>query len=378
MTQSLFKDADAIVRPWVKCGLDGFPGGGKSTTAAYIAAGIYKSFGVTAPIYIIDNERSSKFLLPLFKAEGIKVKVLESNSIDIMGQAIEEVETAEGILLIDSLTNISEWVVRQHLKEAKRKRLEMQDHGIINSLWRERFEFPFVLANCHIVFTGRATNDWGNEEVTDDHGEVKRGFYLKGPKMQGQKDTLYAPDFAIYMERIEKIGGVVVKKRGKRGGTTGGTATKEIYREATVIKDRSRLCDGKTFRDPTWKDLAPMFEFLKSMPTGQPNTVEGPPLDLFGDDDDRRGFYKRRDVAVEELDGILTNALPGMTAKEKKARQDCLQAVFGTYSKTKIEGMQPERLEESLPLVREWLANLAGALNPASNGGAEFPAELIG
>jgi len=362
--QSLFKPADSIVRPWIKCALDGFPGSGKSTTAALITAGIHKAFAVKGPIYIVDNERSSKFLIPLFRKEGLKAEVVESDSLDVMADAIREVECAGGILFIDSLTNISDRLIRDHLKSVKRKVMEIQDHPIINAAWRERFEFPFVLADCHIVFTGRATNDWGNEEQVDPVTQkTKRGFFLKGQKMMGQKDTLYAPDFVMYMERIEKIG---LKK-------------KEVWREATVIKDRSRLCDGKTYKNPTWKMLAPMFEYLLSMPAGTPNAIEGEPTDLFGDDKNAYAYYKRRDVAVEELDGILTNALPGMTAKEKKARQDCLMAIFGTYSKTKIEGMQPERLEEAIPQVREWLLTFARALNPAmvasSNGdGAELAA----
>jgi hypothetical protein len=303
----------------------------------------------------------------MFTKEGLKAEVVESDSLDVMVAAIKEVESAGGILLIDSLTNISERLVRDYLSSlpVPRKKMEIQDHPIVNAAWRTQFEFPFVLANCHIVFTGRATNEWGNEEQTDEiSGQKKRGFYLKGQKMMGQKDTLYAPDFVMYMERIEKIG----------------ARKKEIYREATVIKDRSRLCDGKTYKNPTWKMLSPMFEYLLSMPAGVANTIEGEPLDLFGPDENRYAYYKRRDVAIEELDGILTNALPGMTAKEKKARQDCLQAIFGTYSKTKIEGMQPEQLEDALPLVRAWLANLAQSLNPAaagSNGAGEFPQELI-
>jgi hypothetical protein len=363
---SLFKPADSIVRPWVKCALDGFPGSGKSTTAALITAGVHKAFGVNGPIYILDNERSSKFLLALFAKEGVKAEVVESDSLDVMAEAIREVESVGGILLIDSLTNISERLVRDYLSTlpTPRKKMEMQDHPIVNAAWRTSFEFPFVLANCHIVFTGRATNEWANEEQTDElSGEKKRGFYLKGQKMMGQKDTLYAPDFVLYMERQERLG-----VSGK----------KKVWREATVIKDRSRVLDGRTLRNPTWKSLAPMFKFLQSMPAGQPNTIEGEPLDLFGPDANRYAYYKRRDVAIEELDGILSNALPGQTAKEKKARSECLMAVFGTYSKTKIEGMQPERLEDALPQVRDWLRAFAQSLNPAANpnGGAES-AELV-
>lgn len=342
---SIFKPADSMVRPRVKLSLDGFPGSGKSHTATECAIGIFKAWKVKGPMFIVDNEKASKFLIPMLASHKIKAEVVETDSIDVVLKAIREVESKDGLLLIDSVTNVHSRLVRDHLGSLKnpRKTLEIQDRPLINEAWTTQFEQPFVNANCHIIFTGRAATDWGNgEEIDERTGKVKRTFFAKGVKMAGAKDTLYAPDFAIYMERQEVLEG----------------KDKKVWREATIIKDRSRILDGKTFRNPTYADLGSMFEFLLSMPEGVPNVVEGDPRNVFGEDENRQAFFKRRDVALETLEGMLTSALPGQTAKEKKARVDCVYSAYGTASKTKIEGMTPEQIEEGLPRVRAWLESL--------------------
>jgi len=353
ITDSIFKDvSDSMIRPWLKCALDGFPGSGKSHTAILIAIGIYKAWKHQGPIYVFDNEKAAKFLVPMMAKEGIKTRVVEGDQLDVLQAAIKEVERDGGLLLIDSLTKVYDRTVKDYLATSRtvRKQLEIQDRPIINEAWRTNFEDVFINANCHIIFTGRATVEWGNGSEVDEHsGKTKRTFFAKGVKMMGQKDTMYAPDFAIYMERQERL-----LESGK----------KKTWREATILKDRANLLDGKTFNNPTYKDFSKMFEFLLTKPPGLAWAVEGNPTDIFGENsDDTSAFFKRRDIALEELDGVLSEALPGQTAKEKKARSACLQAIFDTYSKTKIQGMRPDVIEEALPRVRQWLQELADSEN---------------
>jgi hypothetical protein len=329
ITQSIFKDATAMVRPWVKLGLDGFPGSGKSHTAILIAIGIYKAWKHEGPVYIFDNEKAAKFLQPMMAKEKIQTRVVEGDQLDVLKAAIAEVESAGGLLLIDSLTKVYDRTVRDYLGTSKtvRKTLEIQDRPIVNEAWRTNFEDVFINAECHIIFTGRATIEWGNNEETDDHtGKKKRGFFQKGVKMMGQKDTMYAPDFAIYMERQERL-----LESGK----------KKTWREATIIKDRSNLLDGQTFNNPTYKNLSKMFEFLLSRPAGEPHVVEGNPRDVFGDGDDSGAFFRERTILTEEILGEFLRLYPGQTAVEKKCRAELMQRFFGTRSWTKISEATP-------------------------------------
>jgi hypothetical protein len=55
---------------------------------------------------------------------------------------------------------------------------------------------------------------------------------------------------------------------------------------------------------------------------------------------------------------LLSRALPGQKAEEKKARLDCLVAVYGSASKTFIESLRSTEIEDGLPAVREWLMRL--------------------
>ena len=346
---SIFKEVDSGL--WVKCGIDGFQGGGKSHTMVEIAIGIYQKSGLTGPVYLCDTEKQAKFTRPHLAKHGIRLTVVESQDLDVLQRAIAEVARAGGVLLIDSATKISRKLEADYKKNNNRTSIEIQDRPILNAAWEQGFEDPFVEAECHVLFTGRAAIDWGNEEIEDKKtGKIKRGFYAKGVKMAGHKETLFAPDYVIYMERQERL---------LTEGRKGKASEKEVWREATILKDRSTLLDGKTLRNPTFKDFEPMFDFLRGLKQGQGNQVAGDPRNIFGDDDGLRAFFKRRDIALEQLDGMLGRALPGQKAEEKQARLDCLKAVFGTYSKTAIEGLRPELIEESLPRVEAWLNDLA-------------------
>lgn len=348
---SIFTKLNGMISPWIKIGIDGLQGSGKSLTAAYMALGIYRAFKVKGPVLIYDNEKSAQFLYQMFRKESIEIEVVESASLDVLQQAIKEAERLKTILLIDTLTKVHSKLVLDYLAPFRRKAMEIQDRPIINSVWETGFADIYRPANAHIIFTGRAATDWANEDITDEAtGRTKRSFYAKGMKMRGHAETLYEPDYTIYMERCERLIGLKAKR--------GATNEKEVWREATILKDRSQLLDGQTFRNPTYQMLAPMFEYLLSDEPIAPNVVEGNPTNIFGDDENTRAFFKRRDVALEELDGLLTRALPGQKAEEKQARTQCLVDTYGTASKTKIEGLRPEDIEAGLPLVREWLQKL--------------------
>jgi hypothetical protein len=64
--------------------------------------------------------------------------------------------------------------------------------------------------------------------------------------MKVEGETAYEPDMLILMERYEEVLG----------------RQKRVWREATIVKDRSTVLDGKTFEDPTFEDFAPAIRVM--------------------------------------------------------------------------------------------------------------------
>src|ERR1035437_5467734 len=67
--------------PFLKVGINGFAGDGKTRTAAEIAIGTHKLIRSEKPIIIYDTEQAAKALVPLFEHAGIRVKVSKSRSL---------------------------------------------------------------------------------------------------------------------------------------------------------------------------------------------------------------------------------------------------------------------------------------------------------
>lgn len=61
---------------FIKASFGGFSGSGKSRTATEFIIGAYRDLGCTKPILIIDNEKGSRFLIPIFEKAGI-VRLIE-------------------------------------------------------------------------------------------------------------------------------------------------------------------------------------------------------------------------------------------------------------------------------------------------------------
>src|SRR6185312_7093006 len=116
----------------------------------------------------------------------------------------------------------------------KKTRLEFQDWGIIKPAWKAEFSEPFVNGPFNIIMTGRAGYEYDNE-INADTG--KREIYKAGVKMKVEGETAYEPDMLVYMEQIEEI----LQDK------------KEVYNQATILKDRADLIQGKTFKNPTYE-----------------------------------------------------------------------------------------------------------------------------
>lgn len=316
-------------KPYFKAAFEGFAGTGKTYTAALVAIGLHKRIGSKKPIVIFDTEKAAKFLKPLFAEAGIEVLVRESKSLADLKLTMQRMRTGiSDILLIDSITHVWENFLQAYQQKVKRTQLQFQDWGVIKPAWKSEFSDPFVNDPYHVIMCGRAGYEYDNE-VNPDTG--RREIYKSGVKMKVEGETAYEPDMLVLMERFEEILG----------------ENKKVWRQATVLKDRSTILDGHTFQNPAYANFAPAIDTMLENPISRKATVlpEGDAGLLFRTEEEKGEWKRERDKWIEEIEGLLTRIAPGATGKDKQLKLDLLDNVFSTTSMIAIAELKPEQLK---------------------------------
>lgn len=325
-------------QPYFKAAFEGFAGSGKTYTMAQVAIGLHKRIKSTKPIVYFDTEKAGRHLRRLFKDAGIEVLYKESRTLADLATSMKFCrEGGADVLMIDSISHVYENFLQAYQQQKGRNRLQFEDWGILKPKWKREFSEPFVRDRYHALFCGRAGYEYGDEK--DENG--KRQIYKTGIKMKVEGETAFEPDMLVLMERFEEL----LEKE------------KKVWREATIIKDRSTLLDGKTIKNPTYADFAPAIDYLleeaveKETAPETENDYEG--------DEARREYVKRRDIALETLEAeVIKAGLGGTAAKVKEAKVAAFEACFGTAAWTAIKGMSPARLEEGIESLREYVKAL--------------------
>ena len=319
-------------KPYLKIGLEGFAGSGKTFTMAQIAAGLHKRIQSQKPIVIFDTEEAAKFLRRFFDGHGIKVLHKRSRSrADLIETMRRCRDGASDILMIDSISHVWENFLAAYAEKLHRKggRFQFQDWGVIKPTWKQEFSDPFVRDPYHCLFTGRA----GFEYETEVDDEGKKELFKTGIKMKVEGETAYEPDILVLMSRREDVVG---------------TGEKSVWREAMIIKDRSTLIDGKTMRNPSFDDFLPSIDYILENPEVSA-AVEASATTLFeATADDQKAYAIRRDILIEKIEAEMVSAWPGSSADAKRSKVDALEDAFGTKSWTEVTKMRVEQLEGAL------------------------------
>jgi len=344
MTDNFFMPA-ANTKPYFKAAFEGFAGSGKTYTAALIAIGLHQRIQSKGPIIIFDTEKAAKFLKPLFAEAKIELLVKESRSLADLKETMKRMKEGAGeILIIDSISHVWENFLEAFKQKVHRNSLQFQDWGIIKPSWKTEFSDPFVNDPYHIIMCGRAGYEYENEINPDTQ---RREIYKSGVKMKVEGETAYEPDILVLMEQFEEVIG----------------KDKKIWNEATIIKDRSTLTHGKTFKMPTYKDFAPAIEVMleNPLPRDVVMTPEQNAGILFRTEEEKGEWRRERDKWIEEIDGLLIRIAPGAVGKDKQLKLDLLDKIFGTTSETAIREFMPDQLKEGYKqLIEEAVArNLA-------------------
>lgn len=320
--------------PYIKIGAEGSAGSGKTYTLAQIAAGLYRRVKSDKPIIIYDTERAAKFLRVYFEKEGIPILVKESRTLSDLTATMDYCEAGNSnILIIDSITHVWEGFLKAYQVEKNRKFLQFQDWGFIKPTWKAEYSDRLVMGHYHILFTGREGFTYDYEEINGRKELIKTGV-----KMKVEGDTAYEPDLLFRMERFENI---LDDK-------------KEVWREATIIKDRSSLIDGQVFKNPTYENFTPFVEFLLNdvKPEKETETRSDGPLFESGESENIEKIKIRE--TLEEIKGIFDSmGLVANNAADKKFKADLCNEIFLTTSQTKIESMSLDTLLNALERLQE-------------------------
>lgn len=323
-------------KPFFKAAFEGEPGTGKSWSAALVAIGLHKKLKSTKPVVLIDTEKAAKFLVPLFEEHGIQAMVRETHSLADLVTAMKLCsEGYSDIMVIDSITHIWMDFQEAYKRKLNRQTFQIQDWMAIKSDWNRNFSIPLVQSPLHIIATGRVSDRM--EQEVDEDG--RKEFTKTGVKMQAEKNAAYEFDVLVLMERHEEI---TRKKR-------------EVWRQATILKGRGNLLDGKVFKNPTYEDFAPAIDaVIKDPAAARFNVAERDAGELIRTEEDKRKYVLERKRWLEEIENYLVSIWPSTGAADRKNKVDALEYAFGTRSWSAIETMRPDILEEGFASVQEF------------------------
>lgn len=320
---ALFKKSD-MAPAFLKMGIYGDAGSGKTFTASQIAKGLAlmtaaRNGGKKPPVMFLDTETGSAFVKPMFEKAGIEFLTPEEPTrafTDLLA-AVAEAQAAGAVLIVDSMTHFWE-EIREAYTQAKRDRLkkpyaklELPDWNIIKPEWA-KFTTAFLNASAHIILCGRAGSVYEFQDKDDD--SHRKEMITVGTRMAAEKGMGYEPNILVEMTSRQ---------------ATGRDKKKTIIRTATVLKDRFDVLDGLQFNDPTFENFLPHINLLniggKHSGVGSRSSKE-----LFPTESDPRDTSSiRRAIVVEDAKDLLIKHIPGMSNADKTRKSDLVRKHFG-------------------------------------------------
>lgn len=323
---------------YLKSGVLGFAGSGKTYTSTKLAIGLVghmKAKGLASgdrPAFFLDTETGSDWVQPEFQAAGIELHVAKTRAFSDLLAAVKEAEQHASILQIDSISHFWRELTDSYMKKRNRTSLQFQDWSYLKNEWG-KFTDLFVNSNLHIVMAGRAGYEYDFFE--DDSG--KKQLEKTGIKMKAENETGYEPSLLFLMERHMDM------------------ETKTVWREAHVLKDRARLLDGQTFKNPTFRDFLPHIEFLNlgGEQVGVDTSRNSEGMIAVDGKNEWAHERERREILIEKIGAVFVKAgLSSQSASGKKRIVELLESHFKTSSWKELENFKADTLQVGITTLQ--------------------------
>ncbi len=120
-----------------------------------------------------------------------------------------------------------------------------------------------------------------------------------------------------------------------------------VWREAQIMKDRSGLIDGMTFRNPTYEDFRPFVRYLIDAPAGAVQGESSSENLAPGENFESYDRKRKREIALEEIQEEIVRMYPGSSADMKQAKAALVEKLFNTRSWTAVENKPLSDLERA-------------------------------
>lgn len=319
---ALFTKAE-VTTSFLKLGMMGFAGSGKTYTATSIAIGLHKLAKSKKPIFFLDTETGSDWVKPRIEKAGIELFTAKTRAFRDLLEAVPEAEGSASLLLVDSLTHFWVELTEAYMKKKNRTRLQFDDWAFLKTEWR-KFTDLFVNSNLHVIVCGRAGFEY---DYSTDEETGRKNLEKTGIKMKAEGEMGYEPSLLVLMERRMDMD----------------TKTDRHY--AKVIKDRSTLLDGQEFNNPNFENFLPHIQCLnlggKQLGVDTSRTSVG-----MIPADNRDNKAKQRAIVLDDIESLLVKHYPGQSSEEKKIKKELLQTHFEAFWK-EMELVTPlERLQK--------------------------------
>ncbi len=331
---ALFKKA-VNSSAYLKAGLMGFAGAGKTRTAIDIAIGLalyMQQKGMEQgkrPIYFLDTETGADFITERVREAGLELFTSKTRAFVDLKSAVKEAEKDASVLIIDSATHFWREFCESYQKKKNRTRLEFQDWATLKLEWGV-FTDLYVNSACHIVLCGRAGFEYDFFEDADGKKELQK----TGIKMKAEGEMGYEPSLLLLMEREQNM------------------QTKRTFRVAHVLKDRFGILDGKALCSdetggPTFEMFLPHIERLNLGGVHLGVDTSRTSADMFADNGSTRWQHEKqqKEIALDEVKEEIAKMHPGQAAVDKKAKGDVLEEAFGTRSWAKVESLKLDQVK---------------------------------
>lgn len=359
----LFKPAE-VTSAYLKMGLLGFAGSGKTKTASLTAIGLVLyarklniDYG-NKPVFFLDTETGSDWVKPDFDAMGVPLMVAKTRAFVDLLQAVTEAQKDGSCLIIDSITHfwkeLCDSYVRSKSRGGNTYRLQFQDWAYLKGEW-SKFTDSYINSPLHIALCGRAGFEYDYFEDEDGKKQLEK----TGVKMKAEGEMGYEPSLLVHMERGQKV--------------EGGSVT-SVWREATILKDRSTLLDGKSFAFEDKRNIEANVRqtFGTFLPHIKCLNLGGKQL---GVDTTRTSTHAiqpekkdwsstQRAIVLEEIEAVLVEHYPSTSKEDKLAKAALILKHFDTRSWTEVTNM---RLDELRARYDALYRDLKGAPSRYSN-----------